>query len=120
MLMLVTYIFMRKIAANYILLPGYPLVKNGYVMVEGRRIEDVVDTGGIIKEIQGLEFYGGMIVAGEIFKSPDIICPGGKILPLIEHYYAGTEETGEGLAIIKGADLVHLEFLGNTVIELLV
>ena len=54
---------MRKIAANYICLPGFPLVKNGYVILEQGRVKDVVDTGGRIREIQGLEFYGGLIVA---------------------------------------------------------
>ena len=49
---------MRKIAANYICLPGFPLVKNGYVILEQGRVKDVVDTGGRIREIQGLEFYG--------------------------------------------------------------
>jgi len=53
---------MRKIAANYICLPGFPLVKNGYVILEQGRVKDVVDTGGRIREIQGLEFYGGLIV----------------------------------------------------------
>ena len=47
---------MRKIAANYICLPGFPLVKNGYVILEQGRVKDVVDTGGRIREIQGLEF----------------------------------------------------------------
>ena len=46
---------MRKIAANYICLPGFPLVKNGYVILEQGRVKDVVDTGGRIREIQGLE-----------------------------------------------------------------
>ena len=43
---------MRKIAANYICLPGFPLVKNGYVILEQGRVKDVVDTGGRIREIQ--------------------------------------------------------------------
>ena len=57
---------MRKIAANYICLPGFPLVKNGYVILEQGRVKDVVDTGGRIREIQGLEFYGGLIVAAYV------------------------------------------------------
>ena len=28
---------MRKIAANYIFLPGYPLVRNGYVVIDGQQ-----------------------------------------------------------------------------------
>ena len=38
---------MRKIAANYICLPGFPLVKNGYVILEQGRVKDVVDTGAV-------------------------------------------------------------------------
>lgn len=111
---------MRKIAANYILLPGYPLVKNGYVVLEGKRIDKVVDTGGIIKEIQGLEFYGGMIVAGEVSGEKGAFCPGENILLAIERFYTVKKCTGEGLSIIKGADLVHFRFLDNTVVESLV
>ena len=54
---------MRKIAANYICLPGFPLVKNGYVILEQGRVKDVVDTGGRIREIQDSKkeicFYPG-------------------------------------------------------------
>ena len=53
---------MRKIAANYILLPGFEFVKNGYVVLKDGKVMDVVNTGGEIREIPCLEFYGGMIV----------------------------------------------------------
>ena len=49
---------MRKIAANYIFLPGYPLVRNGYVVIDGQNGVDVVNTGGFIREIPGFDFYG--------------------------------------------------------------
>ena len=34
---------MRKIAANYICLPGFPLVKNGYVILEQGRVKEEGD-----------------------------------------------------------------------------
>lgn len=67
---------MRKIAANYIFLPGYPLVRNGYVVIDGQNVVDVVNTGGFIREIPGLEFYGGMIVAGFLMSDKRDWCPG--------------------------------------------
>ena len=39
---------MRKIAANYILLPGFEFVKNGYVVLKDGMVVDVVNTGGEI------------------------------------------------------------------------
>ena len=41
---------MRKIAANYICLPGFPLVKNGYVILEQGR---VIDCGGLCGGLSG-------------------------------------------------------------------
>ena len=34
---------MRKIAANYILLPGFEFVKNGYVVLKGGKVVDVAE-----------------------------------------------------------------------------
>ena len=36
---------MRKIAANYILLPGFEFVKNGYIVLKDGMVVDVVNTG---------------------------------------------------------------------------
>ena len=84
----------RKVAANYIFLPGSPLVKNGYVEISALRGVRVVDTQGEIKEIPGLEFYGGMIV-------PDYVCehkqewePGMEMLPF---FGAVVRASGRGL-----------------------
>lgn len=48
----------RKIAANYIFLPGFPLVKNGYAVWEDGNVTDVV-VRGTDKEIQDWNFTGG-------------------------------------------------------------
>lgn len=112
------YYIMRKIAANYIFLPGYSLVKNGYVVLDGRQVIEVVDTGGVMKEIQGLEFYGGMIVAPCLLS--ENIGQGVLLLPLIEGLYLGKEEHDPGLAIITGADLIRFESLASTLVRPLV
>lgn len=75
---------MRKIAANYICLPGFPLVKNGYVILEQGRVKDVVDTGGRIREIQGLEFYGGLIVAAYVAAYQERLEEGDLLLPWLD------------------------------------
>ena len=92
---------MRKIAANYICLPGFPLVKNGYVILEQGRVKDVVDTGGRIREIQGLEFYGGLIVAA-----------------YVAIYRRGGKEY-QGVGIWEGADLLKLTWTNKTKFRLL-
>lgn len=43
---------MRKIAANYIFLPGYPLVRNGYVVIDGQN----VDRRGETREVLFVRF----------------------------------------------------------------
>lgn len=111
---------MRKIAANYIYLPGYPLVKNGYVVLDGDEVKEVVDTGGTIREIQGLEFYGGMLVAGCCAGMSAGEKKGEKLLPCLDRMYAGMEKGGRGIALIRKADLSALVFKTETVIERLV
>lgn len=111
---------MRKIAANYIFLPGFPVVKNGYVVLEGKRIEEVVDTGGVIREIPGLEFYGGMLVAGYLAGMRSADKQGMKILPFLEEQYQKQYGECSGLALVKGADLRGMVFLKDTVIERLI
>ena len=56
---------MRKISANYIFPVSGPPHKNGIVVVEKTgKILEVIDTGGDLREIAGLEFYNGIIVPG--------------------------------------------------------
>lgn len=101
----------RKIAANYIFLPGFPLVKNGYAVCEDGHLTDVVDTGGQIKEIQGLEFYGGMIVPDFVSKYITRFHPGESLLVVLDEIYS--EAAAKGFyppAIIEGADLQGLKW----------
>ena len=56
---------MRKITANYV----YPVVsapiKNAIIVLnDNDEIVDLINPNGKLKEIEGLEFYGGMIVPG--------------------------------------------------------
>ena len=106
---------MRKIAANYICLPGFPLVKNGYVILEQGRVKDVVDTGGRIREIQGLEFYGGMIVAAYQGRLEE----GDLLLPWLDEIYRRGGKEYQGVGIWEGADLLKLTWTNKTKFRLL-
>ena len=102
---------LRKIAANYILLPGFELMRNGYVVLEEGQVTDVVDTGGEIKEIPCLEFYGGMIVAD--FVRDEVEWQEGDDIPAkIKDCYS--RKSGKGLAIIQGADFARFSWLKDT------
>lgn len=108
---------LRKIAANYIFVPGYPLVKNGYVVLENGRIADVVDTGGVIQEIQGLEFYGGMLVTDMLLTMKIKLPPEGEMIPFLEEIYTRFHSVPQGIALLKGADLPRLAFRPGTCLE---
>ena len=97
---------MRKIAANYILLPGFEFVKNGYVVLKDGKVVDVVNTGGEIREIPGLEFYGGMIVDARVRQHIQWV-PGDPIREKIFQLYRESEVCGNGLALIQGADFTR-------------
>ena len=98
---------MRKIAANYILLPGFELVRNGYVILENDEVVDVVDTGGEIKEIPCLEFYGGMIVANQVREELKWM-PGDDLCGCIWQLYQDNMMNKKGLALIQGADFTRM------------
>lgn len=104
---------MRKIAANYIWLPGFELIRNGYVVLENGRVTDVVDTGGVIHEIPCLEFYGGMIVANDVRE--DITWEtGDRILEKLSVLYQSAQGKSNGLALIQGADFNNLHWTEQT------
>ena len=105
---------MRKIAANYICLPGFPLVKNGYVILEQGRVKDVVDTGGRIREIQGLEFYGGLIVAAYVAAYQGRLEEGDLLLPWLDEIYRRGGKEYQGVGIWEGADLLKLTWTNKT------
>lgn len=110
----------RKIASNYVFLPDHPLLKNGYVVLKEGRILDVVDLGGRIREIAGLEFYGGMLLAGFVAEA-HVLCPeSGSLIDFFENLYADFPNTKQGLSLLKGADLKQFVFQPGTVIERLV
>ena len=97
---------MRKIAANYILLPGFEFVKNGYVVLKDGKVVDVVNTGGEIREIPCLEFYGGMIVDDCVRQQIQWV-PGDPIREKILQLYRESEVCGNSLALIQGVDFTR-------------
>lgn len=108
----------RKIAANYIYWPGSPLVKNGYLECLAGQGWRVVDTGGVMREIAGLEFYGGMLVPAGVCGHPECFQPGQPLLPVLDALFA-RELPAAQVAIIEGADLRSLTWeIGATVRKL--
>lgn len=56
---------MRKVAANLIFTGVGNPIKNGHIVVDDNGfIVDVVDTGGEIIEIEGLEYFNGILIPG--------------------------------------------------------
>lgn len=109
----------RKIAANYIFWPGRPLVKNGYIVVRGDGHVEVKETGGRIWEIEGLEFYGGLIVPGRVCCCAGAFREGEALLPVLERCYAAWEDRDFAPALIEGADLRALAWRTGAVVRLL-
>ena len=97
---------MRKIASNYIFLPDCPLIKNGYVVCGENGTVKVVDTGGVMKEIQGLEFYGGLIVADYVREYMTLLRESDHLLNVLEKLYVEKGGVFQRIAIIEGADLL--------------
>ena len=78
---------MRKIAANYIVLPGFEWVKNGYVEFESSQKMKVVDTGGRIRDLAGLEFYGGVLVPEYVWENKKEFREGMLLQPLLNQIF---------------------------------
>lgn len=110
---------MRKIGANYIFLPGFPLVKNGYLLWDNGEVTDVVNTGGGVKEIQGLEFYGGLIVAGYVKGMRERLKAGEDIVSVLNELYQEKGYDYQSLALVEGADLLNRIFRENITIQIL-
>ena len=101
----------RRVAANCLFLPGHPLLRNGYVVLEGGMVVDVVDTGGVMRELPRLEFYGGLVVDAVACDIADWR-PGDDILARLAERYA-LSATGS-LALVEGADLALFRWLPTT------
>lgn len=110
---------MRKIAANYVFLPGFPLTKNGYVVFREGGKTEVVDTGGKMREIAGLEFYGGWIVPEYVIARQALLAPGEKLLPFLEQCFVEKGTDFKRVALIEGADLIQLTWRTEARIRLL-
>lgn len=109
----------RKIAANYIYWPDVPLVKNGYLELLSSGLARVVDTGGEIKEMAGLEFYGGLLVPDWVAREIGNFTPGEALLPVLDKLFASAALCPCKAAIIEGADLRALTWKAGARIRLL-
>ena len=109
---------MRKVAANYLLFPGWELTKNGYVEFLSSGEMRVVDTGGKIRDLAGLEFYGGMLVPDYVRDYVHLFHPGDELLPLLRRILAERGKQFERIALIEGADLMRLVWTEKSVIRL--
>jgi hypothetical protein len=107
----------RKIGAHYIFLPGHPLVKGGHVVWEEGEEPVVVATGGVTREIEGLEFHGGMIVAGFIREAITDWRPGDPLLERLAAAHASRRGTSGGLALLQGAAWDTLRWSDTSTIE---
>ena len=111
---------MRLVTANYLFLPGFPLLKFGQVKLQNRIIVDVIDTGGKICEKPGLEFYGGLLVAGGV-QGQIIWETGDDLLERLSFFYR--ENPGKvcvGLCLIVGADLLDFKWIKSSGITRLI
>lgn len=109
----------RKIAANYIFLPGQKLVKNGYVVDEGEGNVQVVDTGGQIREMQGLEFYGGILVPDYVKEQAVRFVPGCNLWEVLTLLYQKNGFSYKRFALVEKADLQHFTWRPETTVRLL-
>ena len=79
----------------------------------------MVDTGGRIREIQGLEFYGGLIVAAYVAAYQERLEEGDLLLLWLDEIYRRGGEEYQGVGIWEGADLLKLTWTNKTKFRLL-
>ena len=110
---------MKKIASNYIFMPGFPLIRNGYIEWEKGEFLRVVHTDGLLQELPGLEFYGGLLVSSRVQELVRFWTPGMQILPEIERLYHSLHDPLDGLSLIAGIDYKEFRWEKRATIELL-
>ena len=110
---------MRLIAANYIYLPDFPLAKNSYVRLLSSEKIELVDSGGELKEISGLEFYGGLIVPEYIYGCESSFVLEKDLLLQLDDLFLQKGNEYVSVAIIEGADLQELKWTSGAKVRLL-
>lgn len=111
---------MRKITANYIYTPDSGFLKFGIIVLDDdARIQDIIDTKGSIKEMQGLEFYSGLVSVGRIEKEEflrytEVV----EIEVVLRKILSGREP--KGLTIFNDLDLANFLIKPTTTIKILV
>ena len=69
---------------------------------------EVVDTGGVVRDLAGLEFYGGMIVADYVGEQLAAREEGESLLVCLEGLYREHAGRAYRPAVLEGADLRRL------------
>ena len=108
---------MRKIASNYVDLPGFGSLEHVYAEIEGNRLFRLMPfQDGGIKEMEGLEFYAGILVEGDFSRIlTDHV--GHDITSVIEEAYKDGDtgfRRGDGFYIISGIDWEKKEITGRS------
>lgn len=113
---------MRKITANYIYSPECGFLKYGIVVLnEDDSIKEIISTKGTIKEVQGLEFYSGLIVVGRI-KSTEILEYLEQEDSMLEVLLNKLlkDKPPEGLSILNNVDFTDFKIKHSTSVKILV
>lgn len=111
---------MRKITANYIYTPDLGFLKYGIIVLDDNAcVLDIIDTNGFMKEIQGLEFYSGLIVVGRIEKEEFLKYKGKLKLDVFLHDILIGKEA-YGLTIFKDVDLTNFLIKTTSSIDIIV
>lgn len=113
---------MRKVSANYIYCPDYGFLKFGIIVLDDKgNIVELVDTRGSIREIEGLEFYSGLIVVGRIealelekyLEREDLM-----LEEILSELLEGKNK--EGLSILSDVDLIDFKIRSSTKLKILI
>lgn len=113
---------MRKITSNYIFSPDLGLLKYGIIVIgSDNRIVEIIDTHGSITEIQGLEFYSGLVSVGR-FEYSDLLKYSGKKEMFIEEVLGDIlkDKPLIGLTIIEDVDFSNSKIKSSSKVKILI
>lgn len=112
---------MRKISANYVFSHDKGFLRFGIIEIDDKAcIQNIIDTKGNMKEIQGLEFYSGLLVAGRITKEELLKLKEQRDVDLsVLLVKVLAAKSYEGLTVFHDVDLVNFFIKSTTSVEIL-